>query len=93
MYAIMFEFDMDTLKSTSLDLSAASVEIRKFMNNNHFAWQQGNLYFGDESINAVHCVLTIQKLAKSYLWFNSCVKNARMLRIDEINDLMPAVDL
>lgn len=47
--------------------------------------------FGGESINAVNCVLIVQKLAKKYPWFSTCVKDIRMLRIDEYNDLGPAL--
>ena len=58
-----------------------------------FKWQQGSVYFGDESINAVTCVMVVQKLAKKFPWFSACVKDVRMLRIEENNDLMPAIHL
>ena len=61
------------------------------MEKNGFKWQQGSVYFGDESINAVNCVMVVQKLAKKFPWFSACVKDVRMLRIEENNDLMPAI--
>jgi len=44
-------------------------------------------------IATLSCVLTIQALAKKYPWFTACVKDVRMLRIEENNDLMPALGL
>ena len=55
-----------------------------------FDWQQGSVYFGQE-INAVQCVLAAQKLSQSLPWFKACVRDIRMLRIEELNDLMPAL--
>ena len=63
------------------------------MEANHFNWQQGSVYFGDETINAVKCVMSIQKLANTYPWFSAYVKDVRMLRIEENNDLMPVIQL
>jgi virulence-associated protein VapD len=36
-------------------------------------------------------VLAVQDLAKSYAWFSPSVRDIRMLRIEDNNDLMPAV--
>ena len=49
------------------------------------------MYFGDDTINAVTCVTIVQQLAKSMPVFATCVKDIRMLKIEENNDLMPAV--
>ena len=43
-------------------------------------------------MNAVKCVLTVRELAQTYTWFSTCVKNIRMLRIEEDKDLLPAVN-
>lgn len=56
-----------------------------------FAWQQGSVYFGGPEISAVTCVLAAMDLARSLPWFASSVRDIRMLRIEEMNDLMPAV--
>ena len=49
------------------------------------------MYFGGEQIDAVTCVLAAQDLPRSLPWFPACVRDIRMLRIEEFNDLMPAV--
>ncbi len=43
-------------------------------------------------MNAVKCVLIVRELAQTYTWFSTCVKDIRMLRIEEDNDLLPAVN-
>ena len=93
MYAITFDLDTNCLgdeyeKDTYHN---AYAEIRKFLSNHGFKWQQGSVYFGDESINAVTCVTVVQKMARTFPWFSACVKDIRMLRIEENNDLMPAI--
>jgi virulence-associated protein VapD len=56
-------------------------------------WQQGSVYFGGERINAVTCVLAAMDLSRSLPWFAGSVRDLRMLRIEELNDLMPAIML
>ena len=93
MYAITFDIDTNCLGEQYHNDSSTNAygDIRKFMEANDFEWQQGSVYFGNENINAVKCVMTIQKLSKEYSWFSACVKDVRMLRIEENNDLMPAI--
>ena len=49
-------------------------------------------YFGDEKVTAVTCVLAAQDLARTLPWFAASVRDVRMMRIEELNDLMPAVE-
>ena len=49
------------------------------------------VYFGGKNVDAVTCVLAAQELAARYDWFTPSVRDIRMLRIEENNDLMPAV--
>ena len=42
-------------------------------------------------MTAVKCVLAAQTLSKEYDWFKPSVSDIRMLRIDELNDLAPAL--
>jgi virulence-associated protein VapD len=95
MYAVTFDIDTSCLDENyhGNNYQNAYGDIRKFMESNGFRWQQGSVYFGDETINAVNCVMTVQKLAKQFPWFTACVKDVRMLRIEENNDLMPAIQL
>ena len=93
MYAVTFDIDTNCLEQSyhGNNYQNAYGDIRKFMEENGFTWQQGSVYFGDENINAVTCVMVVQKLAKKFPWFSACVKDVRMLRIEENNDLMPAI--
>lgn len=93
MYAVTFDIDTNCLNTQYHNSSSPNAygDIRKFMEANDFVWQQGSVYFGNGNINAVSCVTIIQKLAKQYPWFPACVKDVRMLRIEENNDLMPAI--
>jgi len=95
MYAVTFDIDTNCLSEQYHNDSSTNAygDIRKFMEANNFIWQQGSVYFGNEKINAVNCVLTIQKLAKQYSWFMACVKDVRMLRIEENNNLIDAIQI
>jgi virulence-associated protein VapD len=93
MYAVVFDLDTNSLNDNyhGNNVLNAHGDIRKFMENNNFEWRQGSVYFGNAKIDAVQCVLAVQKLAKLYPWFPTCVKEVRMLRIEENTDLMPAI--
>lgn len=94
MYAISFDLDTNCLNAqyTQETYHNAYNDVRKFMENHGFEWKQGSVYFGNlETINAVTCVTIVQKMAKLFPWFETCVKDIRMLRIEENNDLMPAI--
>ncbi len=91
MYAITFDIDTNCLADNNITNSSMYNSIRKFLEKRNFKWQQGSVYFGDSTINAVTCVTTIQELAKEYSEFATCVKDVRMLKIEEFNDLMPAI--
>ena len=92
-YAIAFDMDIDSLKSNYGDpYNNASYEIREVLQRHGFAWQQGSVYFGDPSVSAVTCVLAAIDLAKTFPWFAPSVRDIRMLRIEELNDLMPAIE-
>src|SRR4051812_25661671 len=92
LYAISFDMDIESLKIHYGDpYNNAYGEIRKVLQKRGFAWQQGSVYFGGENINAVTCVLAAIELARVLPWFAASVRDIRMLRIEEFNDLMPAV--
>jgi len=94
MYAIVFDLDTNSLREVypGPSWNNAYQEIRVFLSERGFGWQQGSTYFGDDSVDAVTCVLTIQDLTHSFNWFSASVRDIRMLRIEENNDLMPAVE-
>jgi virulence-associated protein VapD len=96
MYAITFDLDTDTLQQVYPGDSwrNAYTEIRRILIDGGFEWQQGSVYFGDpKRIDAVTCVITAQRLARDLPWFTESVRDIRMLRIEENNDLGPAVEL
>ena len=93
MYAIAFDMDIESLELHYGDpYNNAYGEIRRVLQRHGFGWQQGSVYFGGEAVNAVTCVLAAQDLAASLPWFAASVRDIRMLRIEEFNDLMPAVE-
>ena len=93
MYAIIFDLDTESLRNTypSASFTNAYTDIRGFLTSRGFEWIQGSGYFGDDSVDAVKCVLTVQKLSRKYSWFKASVRDIRMLRIEENNDLLPTI--
>jgi virulence-associated protein VapD len=94
MYAIVFDLDTATLEKTYhvASFTNAYSDIRSTLRDYGFTNQQGSVYFGDVSkVDAVTCVLSVMDLAKKYPWFAPSVRDIRMLRIEENNDLMQAV--
>ncbi len=93
-YAIAFDLVMDDLRKhySATSPNNAYAEVRTILEDEGFGWTQGSVYFGDPNrVNAVTCVLAAQRLAKELSWFSKCVRDIRMLRIEENNDLKPAV--
>lgn len=94
MYAITFDFDIEKLKANyhNASYNNAYADVRKVLTSEYaFAWQQGSVYFGDDTVDAVDCVLAVQDLSSRFAWFEPSVRDIRMLRIDEDNDLGPAM--
>jgi virulence-associated protein VapD len=91
-YAIAFDMDIDSLRQhCGGPYNNAYLEIRRVLQRHGFTWQQGSVYFGGEQSNAVTCVLAAIDLSASLPWFAASVRDIRMLRIEELNDLMPAI--
>jgi virulence-associated protein VapD len=94
-YAIAFDLDTQILQENygSDSYNNAYADIRKLLaTKHHFKWQQGSVYFGDPNkVNAVTCVLAAMDVAQTFGWFAAAVRDVRMLRIEEDNDLMEAV--
>jgi virulence-associated protein VapD len=93
MYAIAFDLDTAQLQDEYPNASWQNAygDIKKTLVPLGFSWQQGSVYFGDKAMDAVKCVLAAQALSKTYPWFKNCVRDIRMLRIEELNDLSPAL--
>lgn len=92
-YALAFDLDTEVLKQAYPVPSWQNAygDIRKTLIPLGFQWQQGSVYFGDEKVNAVTCVVAAQKLSSTYIWFKPAVRDFRMLRIEEMNDLSAAI--
>ncbi|GIL00510.1 MAG: endoribonuclease VapD [Alphaproteobacteria bacterium] len=94
MYAITFDLDTQTLEASFGGQSCRNAysDIRNVLRDHGFDWQQGSVYFGDGNVNAVTCVLAVQDLTRRFPWFRPSVRDMRMLRIEENNDLGPAIE-
>ena len=94
MYAIVFDLDTQVLQATCRNASwnNAYLDVRRVLEQRGFEWQQGSTYFGNERVTAVDCVLAVQEISREYDWFGPAVRDIRMLRIEENNDLSPALN-
>ena len=93
MYAIVLDLDTNVLKQSLGDnYPKAYADIKGVLVKYGFSHQQGSVYFGDSGVDAVKAVTATQKLAKSFSWFAASVSDIRMLRIEENNNLKPAID-
>lgn len=94
MYAIIFDLDTEMLRVSygGPSHNNAYAEIRTFLTARGFSWVQGSGYFGDDTIDAVKCMMTVQRLERKFSWFRPSVRDIRMLRIEENNDLLPLIN-
>lgn len=94
MYAIAFNLDTEALRryASATSSNNAYGEIRDILAAAGFRWQQGSLYFGAPLVvDAVACIVAARRLATDLSWFSECVRDIRMLRIEETNDLGPNI--
>jgi virulence-associated protein VapD len=93
MYAIAFDLDQEQLRIHYPGNSPTNAyeAIRRELEAFGFVRQQGSVYFGNDHVTPVTCVMAVQALQKRHGWFAKTVSDIRMLRIDEHNDLMPAI--
>jgi len=91
-YAIAFDLDIEQLRVHYGDpYNNAYLEIRRVLERHQFQWQQGSVYFGGPAVTAATVMVAVIDLATQLPWFASSVRDIRMLRIEELNDLMPVV--
>jgi virulence-associated protein VapD len=91
-YAIAFDIDTQVAERVIGDSWKSCYDkIDRVLTAHGFRRQQGSLFFGNDASNAVTCVTAIQDLDNKYAWFGRVVRDLRMLRIDEDNDLLPAL--
>ena len=91
-YAIAFDMDIDQLRLHYGDpYNNAYLEIRRVLEGHGFQWQQGSVYFGGPAVTAASVMVAVIDLTARLPWFAASVRDIRMLRIEELNDLMPVV--
>lgn len=91
-YAIAFDMDIEQLRVHYGDpYNNAYLEIRRILEGHQFQWQQGSVYFGGPAVTAASVVVAVIDLTTRLPWFAATVRDIRMLRIEELNDLMPVV--
>jgi virulence-associated protein VapD len=91
-YAIAFDMDIEQLRVHYGDpYNNAYLEIRRVLERNGFTWQQGSVYFGGPAVTAASVTVAVIDLTTQLPWFAASVRDVRMLRIEELNDLMPIV--
>ncbi|MFO0806479.1 MAG: virulence factor [Gemmataceae bacterium] len=92
-YAIAFDMDIEQLRLNYGDpYNNAYLEIRRVLEGHGFQWQQGSVYFGDSTVTAATVMMAVMDLASKLQWFPASVRDIRMLRIEEMNDLLPVVE-
>ena len=93
-YAITFDFDTELLEQLYHDDSwrNAYQDVRRFLEANGFENKQGSVYFALDEIDATDCIAVVQDLADEYDWFVPSLRDIRMLRIEENNDMMTVLD-
>jgi virulence-associated protein VapD len=94
-HAIAFGLDTSQLEKlySSDSWRNACTDIRKELEGHGFDHQQSSVYSGTERVDAVTCVLAVQSLKNEFSWFAPSVHDIRMLRIEENNDLGPAIGI
>ena len=94
MYAIAFDLDNSILEQTyrNSSISNAYKDIGDVLIEHGFKRQQGSVYFGGDTVNAVVCTMATMELTQKYSWFAPSVKDIRMLRIEDNNDLTPVIN-
>jgi virulence-associated protein VapD len=93
MYAILIQLDSESLLRHFNDQEPVRAYrfIDEFIINKGFSKTQELLYFGNDQITSVDCVLVIQELSRKFDWFKACAKTIRMLRIEGNEDLIVAL--
>lgn len=94
MYAILIRLDSESLLRHFNDQEPVHAYrfIDEFIINKGFSKTQELLYFGNDQITSVDCVLTIQELSRKFDWFKVCAKTIRMLRIEADEELTIAIN-
>lgn len=92
MYAIIFDFEIDTLKKEyRTDFHKAYDEITEELSILGFKWSPGGIYINStpkDSLSAVY--MAIQKLS-SINWFKNSISYIRAFKIEDFSDFTAIV--
>ena len=92
-YTISFDLNTVRLRECYPTVSSQSAydAICRVLGDHGFQRQQQSLYFGKRGSTSITCVLAVQDIQRCHSWFRDVVTDIRMLRIEELNDLYPAL--
>jgi virulence-associated protein VapD len=92
MFAIAYDFDTEKLKEHyTSSYNNAYGDVRKFMETKGFTAKQGSVLYGDDTVTMVSAVLAVSGLSTKFPWVLPSLKDIRILRILDSDDLMPAI--
>lgn len=90
MFAIAFDLDTDVMREhLGSSYNNGYKEIEDILDIHGFHRQQGSVYYGNEKINSVATIGAAQDLSRCLSWFKDSVRDIRILRIEENDDLKP----
>jgi len=85
-YAIAYDLNNDAAEK-----HGAWAKIARVLESHGFRRQQGSVFYGDENTSAMTCARAVLELYDKYTWFWDVVRDMRMLRISEQDDLLAIV--
>ena len=90
MYAIAFDLDTAACERhyPGADWRSAYADIKRVLEGAGFWGQQGSIYYSNHK-RAVKVFQTVMELQAKCPWFRMVVRDLRMLRIEENDDLLP----
>ena len=92
-YAITFDLNQARLRDRYPGANHLSAydDISRVLADHGYIRQQQSVYFGPRGGTSVTCMLAAQDVQRRCGWFRDVVNDIRMLRIEEDNDLYPAL--
>lgn len=85
-YAIAYDLNKEAAEKHN-----AWAKIARVLQNHGFTRQQGSVFYGNENTSAMTCAAAVLELHDKYTWFWEVVRDMRMLRISEQDDLLSIV--
>lgn len=85
-YAIAYDLNKEAAEKHN-----AWAKIARVLEGHGFTRQQGSVFYGNENTSAMTCAAAVLELYDKYAWFWDVVRDMRMLRISEQDDLLAIV--